>query len=316
VALPSRFVDLTPIQQRTVDELIQPGRRLLAAADLPQRLRAAVQSGLPKLDGAERALRLSKDRVNDLYRCEGLFQSRLDGERPPFELSLTSAAGTLLHKAIELDVGAHDVAADEAAAPWALAERAASRLLGERRFGPFWDGLGPSARGEVLMDTVRGVELFRATFPPLAALRSTLAPVTELRIQASFGNGPVTASGSIDLVLHRPMTGFATRLLIDLKSAGAWPEYVEDMRLYALLFTMRFGVPPLRVATVFLASGEWQVEEVTDETLFHAAGRVVDAARAAARLAAGHPPELRAGPFCGWCPRKAVCPAARRGAAW
>jgi hypothetical protein len=309
-------VDLTPTQQRTMDELIQPGRRRLAAAGLRQRLRAAVESGLPDLKdpkdrlGPKGRLRLSKDRLNDLQRCEGLFQSGLMGERPPFELSFKSASGTLLHKSVELEVGAR-----ERTAPWALAERAASRLLEERRFGPFWEALGPSAQEEVLMEAVRGIELFRASLPPLHAFRNTLAPVTELRIEAPFGEGSVTVSGSIDLVLHRPVPGFATRLLIDLKSGGAWPEHVEDMRLYALLFIMRFGVPPLRVATLFLASGEWQVEDVSEETLFHSAGRVVEAARAAARLAGGHVAELRAGPHCGWCPRRATCPAARRGAA-
>jgi len=35
---------------------------------------------------------------------------------------------------------------------------------------------------------------------------------------------------------------------IDLKTGGAYPEYPEDMRFYALLLTLRFGVPPYRAA--------------------------------------------------------------------
>ena len=55
----------------------------------------------------------------------------------------------------------------------------------------------------------------------------------------------------------------------------AWPEHVEDMRLYALLFTLRFGVPPLRVASFFLRSGECQPEDVSEEMLVRAADRVI-----------------------------------------
>ncbi len=82
------------------------------------------------------------------------------------------------------------------------------------------------------------------------------------------------------------------------------------MRFYALLMTLRFGVPPYRVASFFLESGAWQAEDVTEEALMHAADRVVAAARTAAALANGREPSLSAGPYCGWCPRAAVCPAA------
>ena len=67
--------------------------------------------------------------------------------------------------------------------------------------------------------------------------------------------------------------------------------------------TLRFGVPPYRVASLFLDSGEWQAEDVTEETLFHAADRVVAAARAAAALMNGREAVLTAGVYCGWCPR-------------
>jgi len=73
---------------------------------------------------------------------------------------------------------------------------------------------------------------------------------------------------------------------------------------------LRFGVPPYRVASFFLESGEWQAEEVTEGTLFHAADRVVAATRAAATLQNGRDPSLSPGPWCGWCPRLHTCPEA------
>ena len=102
----------------------------------------------------------------------------------------------------------------------------------------------------------------------------------------------------------------AQRLLIDLKTGGAYPEHAEDNRAYALLHTLRFGVPPYRVASFFLEGGTWQAEDVHEELLFHAADRVIATARAAASLRGGRDPLLTPGRWCSWCPRADVCPEA------
>jgi hypothetical protein len=102
----------------------------------------------------------------------------------------------------------------------------------------------------------------------------------------------------------------ATRIAIDLKTGGAYPQYAEDNRLYALVLALRFGVPPFRVASFFLEGGTWQAEDVTEDTLFHAADRVIEAARSAASMRSGRDPSLTPGPWCAWCPRVQVCPAA------
>jgi hypothetical protein len=157
------------------------------------------------------------------------------------------------------------------------------------------------------------VTLFQGSFPPLRELRREMAPVTELSVKAQLLGGDLTLSGKIDLVLGVPdrlEPCRATRLAVDLKTGGAWPEYAEDMRFYALLMTLRFGVPPYRVASLFLDSGEWQAEEVAEETLFHTADRVVAAARSAGALLAGREPALTPGSWCGWCPRAFACPSA------
>jgi hypothetical protein len=100
----------------------------------------------------------------------------------------------------------------------------------------------------------------------------------------------------------------ATRLAIDLKTGKAWPEHAEDMRFYALLLALRFGVPPYRVATLYLDSGEWQSEDVDRRVLERAADRVIEAVRAWAASRAGRPLPLRPGPYCAWCPRSTTCP--------
>jgi hypothetical protein len=60
---------------------------------------------------------------------------------------------------------------------------------------------------------------------------------------------------------------------------------------------------------VFLASGEWQLEDVTVETLEHAADRVVAAVRGAVSVAGSATPTLTPGRHCDWCPRSRTCPA-------
>jgi hypothetical protein len=299
---------LTDPQRRTLDRLIGIGERPVFATDLRQRLIDRIEAAARELELAE-PLWLGKEALNQLERCEGRFAARLVGEDPPFEHSANTATGVLVHKAIEVDVGARD-GLDPHAIASAAAERLAER---EERFAEYWRERTGAEQDELLMDVVRKVTLFQGSFPPLRELRREMAPVTELPIKVQLLGGDLTVSGKIDLVLGLPdrlEPGRATRLAVDLKTGGAWPEYAEDMRFYALLMTLRFGVPPYRVASLFLESGEWQAEEVSEETLFHAADRMVSAARTAGALLGGREPRLTPGSWCAWCPRAFVCPSA------
>ncbi|HYU57153.1 MAG TPA: PD-(D/E)XK nuclease family protein [Actinomycetota bacterium] len=296
---------LTPVQRRTLDDLMGATvPRPVFGEDLAGRLRAEVEGGVAALSFPDPPVWLGKHRLNDHGRCEGLFVAGLLGEGAAFEHRPQTAAGSLAHKAIELDVprGRADPTP-------ALVERAAARLAeGDTGFAAFWEGLDPLEASEISQMAVRLAEQFRASFPPL---QTSWTPVTELSVRQEFG--PVIVSGRMDLVLgaqDREVPMRARRIALDLKSGRAWPEFPEDMRLYALLMTLRFGVPPFRVASVFLDSGEWQAEDVTEDTLFHAAGRVVRAAEAAAALLAGGEPDLRPGSWCSWCPRAPSCPVA------
>jgi hypothetical protein len=144
-------------------------------------------------------------------------------------------------------------------------------------------------------------------------MRRELAPSTEWHVRVELLGGALVLSGQLDLVLGASSAAEpnrATRLAIDLKTGRAWPEHAEDMRFYALLLSLRFGVPPYRVATLYLDSGEWQAEDVTARVLDRAAERVVEAVRAASASEGGRPLPLRPGPYCTWCPRSATCPSA------
>lgn len=301
-------MQLTDPQQRTLDQLIGTAGRPSFPADLPQRLRDRIEEAVRALELRE-PLWLGKEKLNDHARCEGKFGSDMAGESPPFEHSARSATGVLLHTAIEVEVGAR-----EPQEPHAIAAIALARVVDrEERFAEYWRELGAPEQEEILMSVVRLVTLFQASFPPLKELRRELSPVTELRTRAELLGGDLVLSGQIDLVLGAPDRTEpmrANRLVVDLKTGKAYPEFAEDMRYYALLMTLRFGVPPYRAASLFLESGSWQAEEVSGEVLQHAADRVIAAARSAAALANGREPSLSPGPYCAWCPRAAVCPEA------
>jgi PD-(D/E)XK nuclease superfamily len=296
-------MELTSVQIRTLDELIGRGEAPECPPDLASEMRTRLEERLREvgLDGTpwtdRRPLWIGKSALNDHERCPGLFEARLGREGSPFAYSDRSAAGSLFHKAIEIDV-----AAERAGDVRSTCDRAATVLADrDTAFGVYWRSLDAMDRAQVLADAAKALVLFRESFPPLVR---RWQPQTEMRLHARVAEGRVTLSGAPDLVL-----GSSRRLVVDLKSRGAWPEHPEDVRFYALLLALRTGRPPYRVATFFLQSGEWQAEDVTEETLDHAADRVVEAVRTAARLDRGEPPHLRSGAHCSWCPRGMTCPA-------
>jgi hypothetical protein len=289
---------LTPTQRRTLERLIGLGAAPAFDPDVAGRIRAGLERRLQAaLPGEGDPIWMGKGLLNDRERCEGLFQASLLHEGPPFEHGPRTAAGALFHKAIEVDA-----LTERELDPRTVCERSAANLArADPRFEVFWTGLDRIERAELLAEAGRHVDLFRASFPPLSR---RWAPQTELRLKARLLGGRVVLSGAPDLALGRTM-----KLLLDFKTGKAWPEHPEDMRFYALVLLLRTGVPPYRVATFFLDSGEWQPEDVTEETLEHAAGRVLDTVRRAAGLASGGVAGLRPGQHCGWCPRRTICPA-------
>jgi PD-(D/E)XK nuclease superfamily len=294
-------MELTPAQRRTLEHLIGLGSPPRVRPDLAERVRRSLEDRLAEAGvrrGSRDPLWLGKHRLNDRQRCEGLFQAGLNREGPRFEHSPATASGRLFHKAIELDV-----ATERAFDPITVSERAAlSAADQEVSFGRYWNALDGFARGDLMADAGRHLALFRDSFPPLVR---RWAPQPELYLKVVLSGGRVILSGTPDLVLGR-----SRRLAIDFKSGLAWPEHPEDMRFYALLLLLRTGVPPYRVATFFLDSGEWQAEDVSEQTLKRASDRVVAAARTAVELASGRAPNLMPGRYCPRCPRLSGCPAA------
>jgi hypothetical protein len=289
-------VDLTPAQQRTLDGLIGRQAPPPLPADTAMRLRDRLEAAVAGLELAE-PLWIGKRLLDDHGKCQGMLAADLAGEGDPFSYSLALAKGTLFHRAIQLDTQS-----ERAADVRTLVERAATRVCeDDTRFEDYWTDMDVLGRGELLSLASGNLAMFRDRFP---LLERRWQPLPEQRLRVRLAGGAVTLSGVVDLVLGR-----TRRLLIDFKTGEARPDHAEDMRFYALLMTLGFELVPYRVATVFLESGEWQLEDVTEETLQHAADRVVATARTASAVLGGRQPALTPGPWCGWCPRASSCPA-------
>src|SRR5690606_24068754 len=102
------------------------------------------------------------------------------------------------------------------------------------------------------------------------------------------------------------------KVIIDLKTGHRRRHHVDDLRFYALVDTLRVGIPPRRLATVYLDAGQPVVEAVTVGVLEAATERVARTAEAMAETRWGTlPARLRAGPQCAWGPARDHCPAGR-----
>ena len=300
-------MSLTPVQQRTLEELMAGGgaERPVFAEDLSARLRADLEgrlTGLPEVLPEGEQLWITKARLVELHaRCEGLYVSNALGEGE-FEFSLKLAIGNLVHRAIQVGVYRRNLSEAE------LVGAALEQLCADDGFAAFCEELSEADRAELEAEAVRQTILFRSLFPPF---ERSWTPAVEVPLSAELLGGRVVLRARPDICLgtsdpEDPMR--ARRLLLELKTGYDSPDHDEDVRFYALVATLRFGVPPFRVATVNLETGSWRVQEVTEDLLFSAVRRVADGCVRAAALVAGADPTLRPGAWCGWCARALLCP--------
>jgi hypothetical protein len=300
-------MELTPVQERALADLMasdvpRPTFPRELASRLGRLLEALVAPAVSALPEGKRIV-LSKSGLTNLHaRCEGLYLANALGEGL-FEFSLPLAIGKLVHKAIEADVVGERLGEGE------LVHKALRRIQSsDAEFDLFVGGLDEIERSELVGEAIRQVVLFRGTLPPL---QKSWAPVPELRVKHELLGGRLLLTGTVDLCLGRPreeapMEG--RRLFIELKTGIERPEFIDDLRFYALVAALRFGVPPFRVATLMLEDGTYRPEDVTEDILEAAARRAADAASKHVSLLEGGEPVLRPGPWCGWCPRRDSCP--------
>jgi PD-(D/E)XK nuclease superfamily len=298
---------LTAVQERTMEELMARGEeRPRFRPELPAELAREIESRVaPSLNGLDdgASVLVTKGRLADLHqRCEGLFLANHLGEGA-FEYGFRLAVGKVVHKAVEVGVYARDLSEAE------LVERVIERsAVDDAAFGDYVGVLDPIDRAELEAEAVRLTQVFRSTFPPL---EKSWTPSVEMTHKVDLAEGRLVLHSRPDLSLggtdqDDPLR--ARRIIIELKTGPDRPEHDEDVRFYALVAALFFGVPPFRVATVHLDSGRWRHQDVTEDSLRSAARRVADGCIRALAVLGGQAPRLRGGPWCRWCPRSPTCP--------
>lgn len=288
---------LTPAQQTVLDQLgADASRRPTFDADLRDLLRARLEAGLApskrQIPDGE-TIFVSKHSLALVHGCEAHF---LADREQKFEVSLPMVIGTVTHKAVELwlnwrgevipaDLIEHSIASLETGDSWAT---------------DFIQTRSEREKAELRSDAVERFTTFVECFPPL---RSAWRPVTESRSTVELLDGMVVLRGKVDLSLGQPRGTTAGKVLVDFKTGRVVARHLDDLRFYALLETMRVGVPPRMLASYYLDQGQLITEEVTTRLLDATEARAVDGIRRMIDLISAERDAVkRPGPSCRWCP--------------
>lgn len=241
---------------------------------------------------------VSKHHLTQIHACEA---HALAERAEPFAWSVPRARGKVAHKAIELLLNWQGKPN-----PADLIDEAIARLTEGVDGLAGWLQTRPEADvAELRSEASQRVTTFMECFPPL---KSDWCPVLEPRWRVELADGRIVLSGQVDLTLGRPRGSQASKVLVDLKTGGAHPSHVDDLRFYALLDTIRLGVPPRLLASYYLDSGRAHVEPVSTDVLHAAARRTADGVRRLVELLHGHAVASRQpGSRCRWCPALEEC---------
>lgn len=297
-------MELNPAQQLVAEGLLDlrgftPRVDADGVAEVRRRFAQQMQWAVDALDQAGQTLRLNKSTIGAVLGCETRWR---DGDT--FAWSVVSAIGTTTHRAAELVlVGRHP-------GPPADAVDGALRLLSEdnQGFAEFYDGCDAAQRAALRAGAIGHVTSLVDGFPPLP---KRVLPRTEQTFSHVVGGRTVELRARPDLALGRPSGPDARSLLIDLKTGRPHQTHIDDLRFYALVFTLRWGAAPWRIASYYAADGTWMAEDVDLDVLDAAIRRVTDAARRMTEMnVSNRPAGLTAGMSCRWCALQETCDAA------
>ncbi|WP_419916348.1 PD-(D/E)XK nuclease family protein [Candidatus Poriferisodalis sp.] len=300
---------LLPAQQATLDAIRTPAEHRPAyPAGFANELRNDAESALNRLVDAarnidSRGLWVAKRDLAGVFGCEARYVADAD---MPFEWSVPTARGTVLHKAVELST--HRRFEPEDAVDAAL-----ERLVADDdNLGGFLAEASDGERADLTANCVALLARFGETFPPM---QRAWRPAAEVRARARLCGGAFVLNGKYDLTLGSPSPlggpdrlQRAGKVIIDLKTGSRTPTDPEDLRFYALVETLSVGVPPLGVGSFYVAEGRIEHETVTAEVLNSALRRTIDGiGRLISLRTDRREPRRVPGPPCRWCPISVDC---------
>ena len=298
--------DLSPVQQDVLDQL---GASMSARPEFPEELRYELRGELEKAIGGhvhrlgdDDRIFANKHAIASALGCEAKYLA--ESEFPGWSVPL--ARGSVVHKAIELSINWRG-----AQLPADIVDEALASLEhNERSIGEFVQQLPESDRAQLRSDAIALLTAFSECWPPL---KREWRPVTESQVRLELFDARVVLQGKIDLTLGRATGRRAGKVLVDLKSGTSRPHHLDDLRFYALIETVRLGVPPRLLASYYLDQGLFHTENVTEDMLFSAVGRVANGVGRMIELHLGErEPRLHVGPQCRWCRAIETCETGQR----
>jgi hypothetical protein len=298
----------TPNQQRVIHELLEWDdelKPLRAPVPAPAGLREDLLRELEQLTAPTAALFTRHDQrltvnkfdLTSVHKCEGLYVAPDE-----FEWTVAKARGKVVHRAIQKSWAG----CFKEMPPLELAQETVESLAAspdDRSLAEYLTNLDPSTRGELLSETSTMLAAFFSDWPPI---HPWMQPRVEPPMHARLHGGRITLKGRFDLALGPP--GRGPVVITDLKTGIDYPEHREEVRYYALLETLKTGVPPIRVASYYLDGGWFQPEDVNKDVLRSAVRRTGDAINLIGQLWwREREPELSPGWHCRYCPSQPDC---------
>ncbi|MBV8162155.1 MAG: PD-(D/E)XK nuclease family protein [Acidimicrobiia bacterium] len=292
---------LNPRQREVRDELLLYGQT--RPTPDPERVATLRRRAIDELTalgaGMETSdwIRVDKHRLSQAHTCAGYLRARSSEE---FAWSIANVRGKVLHRALEgLIMSAYR------RTPLELAHAAIDELaedLDERTPGPFLATLSTGERQDLARDVNDMVVKFVCDWPPVLAGWS---PRVESSVKLAFG--PIHLQAYYDLALGVPVGDEARTFIVDFKSGWQRADHRLEARFYGLMETVRSRVPPYRVATYYLDSGEYSFDDVDEELLSETLDWLLDGVGRIILARSDEAVTYEPSAACRWCPRRQEC---------
>lgn len=298
-------VAATPKQRQILTELLgDKSSRPEFDPGLADDLRAELEDDLAAV-AAERSERdrlvVAKFDLQNVHACEGFYQAK---QYEQFAWTVENTRGRVVHRGLQ-----RQIVSGYAHEPLDLAEQAITAFVeDDDPYGPgeFLRGIDTATREDLVGEAGDALTKFLMDWPPIPR---AWRPRVESAVSAPLCGGRLELRGRVDLALGAPEGNRANVFIVDFKTGRENDHHIQDARFYALIETLARGTPPYRVATYYLDSGTYRMEDVTPDVLAVAVRRTVDGARAM-HLVQSQPQRaltLRPNPLCGFCPRLPDC---------
>ncbi len=299
--------DLTPRQVAVRQALLDGWHdRPTFAPDVGPTLRARLEGELAPLAARlDAPLFVNKSTLSQVLGCEGHWEAEVTAG---FEWSVPVAVGQIAHAAIAQSFHRRD-----GASPDDLVDSVLDRLADDEQssVGSWIAVLDEGERADLRGLAIDRVAGFAELWPPMRPGRTLR---TETAVRVELAGELIQLSGRPDLTIGSPSGTTAGKVVIDVKTGRSRGAHLDDLRFYALLETIKLGVPPFRLVTQYLESGRVDVRTVTLDDLEAAVRRATEGVTRMLELRLGlRSAALRPGRHCRWCPARITCPSAATG---